>query len=174
MNEFKNLWSKDTDVNVIASWLVGMSDGGTYPINDRFLWRIKADVKFDDIEEKWDEAIGPCLYLSVDDATLFPTAKRVCDNLYALIEDVNAHPEKYVSRPKRTSDEILRDLIPAVREYNEARDEEWDMAEDAGAQWNWTDEREEEHDALLERIAALRTKIRDLIAEATGDSSVSF
>lgn len=176
MNEFKNLWSKDTDVNVIASWLVGMSDGATYPITDRFFWRISiaSGVSFEDIEEKWDKAIGPCMYFSVDDEKLFPTARVICDNLYALIEDVNAHPEKYVSRPKRTSDEILKDLVPALIEYNAARDSEWELAEDAGSQWNWTYEREAEHQSLLSKIYALRTRIRDLIVEATGDSSVSF
>lgn len=75
---------------------------------------------------------------------------------------------------KRTDREILDDLVAAVCVYDSLRDDEWDFQDKHRNLDFWSDEEYDEHDELLDKIAASRRKVRDLIVEATGDCNISF
>ena len=69
-----NVFSEDSDINVIKSWLIGSTDGQTYSLSDRFLPRIKGhEFQFDCIDGEWND-------------------------INKFIDDVNANPEKYFGR----------------------------------------------------------------------------
>ena len=97
--EVENIFTDDTDINIVKSWLCGASSGATWPILDRFLPRIEfKDWSFDEIEVDVDDIIGPCLYLKVDDPDLDSKAKRIVDRLDALIADINAEPSRFFEK----------------------------------------------------------------------------
>lgn len=98
MEEIANLWSEDTDENIVKTWLLGMTDGQTYSINDRFLPRVKTELlcgNFDCIEGEWDEIIGPCEYFKIDDPRLEDRAREIVEGLNGFIDRINANPERY-------------------------------------------------------------------------------
>lgn len=95
-----NLWSEDSDFNVVQTWLVGGTGGQTYSILDRFLPRIKIDEEkydydFGDIETEVDEIIGYKHDYKLDDPDLIPRTWAIVDGLNAFVGEVNAHPEKF-------------------------------------------------------------------------------
>lgn len=101
-NDIVNLWSEDTDLNVVKTWLVGGTDGQTYSITDRFLPRIKIDEEvyeydYCDIEGAVDEIIGYKHDYKLDDPELEVRAKEIVDGMVKLVESINAHPENYFS-----------------------------------------------------------------------------
>lgn len=97
-----NIFTEDTDINIIKSWLVGCSDGQTYPINDRFLKRINGlDMNFDCIEEAWDNIIGWKYDYKVDDPKLSEVANDILKNINEFIENVNKDPQKYFGAKKK-------------------------------------------------------------------------
>ena len=91
-----NIFSEDTDINIIKSWLIGCSDGQTYPINDRFLPRIKGlEFNFERIEEQWNNIIGYKCDYKIDDPNLEKVASDMLKNINEFIENVNKDPQKY-------------------------------------------------------------------------------
>ena len=94
--ERANIFTEDTDLNIIKSWLVGCSDGQTYPINDRFLPRINGlEFNFERIEEEWDNIIGWKNDYNIDDPNLEKVASDMLKNINEFIEKVNKDPQKY-------------------------------------------------------------------------------
>lgn len=97
-----NIFSEDTDINIIKSWLIGCSDGQTYPINDRFLPRIKClKFNFDRIEEQWDNIIGFKTDYKIDDPNLDKVANDILKNINEFIKKVNRDPKKYFGDGKK-------------------------------------------------------------------------
>jgi hypothetical protein len=97
-DEIANLWSEDTDENIVKSWLVGITDGQTWSINEHFLEKIttpKLAMNFDCIEEKWDDIIGYKHDWKLDEEGLDDEVKRIVRELNELIADINANPDKY-------------------------------------------------------------------------------
>lgn len=91
-----NIFAEDTDINIIKSWLIGCSNGQTYPINDRFLPRIKnPGFNFDRIEEQWDNIIGFKNDYKIDDPNLEKVANDILKNINEFIDNVNKDPQKY-------------------------------------------------------------------------------
>ena len=75
---------------------------------------------------------------------------------------------------KRTDTEILKDLVEAVREYNSLRDDEWDFEDENGDRDFWDEGTNDTHKKLLSTIMESRSKVRNLIIEATGDETITF
>lgn len=75
---------------------------------------------------------------------------------------------------KRDPKAILADLAAAVMEYNALRDDEWDFQDENGSPDFWDDEISDKHEELINEILASRTKVRNLLVEATGDETISF
>ena len=97
-----NIFTEDTDINIIKSWLIGCSDGQTYPINDRFLPRLKGlNFNFEQIEEQWDNIIGYKYDYKIDDPNLEKVANDILKNLNEFIENVNKDPQKYLGDVKK-------------------------------------------------------------------------
>ena len=97
-----NIFSEDTDINIIKSWLVGCSDGQTYPICDRFLPRIKAlNMDFANIEGAWDDIIGWKYDYKIDDPKLNDVANDILKNINEFIDTVNKDPQKYLDSKKK-------------------------------------------------------------------------
>ena len=97
-----NIFSEDTDINIIKSWLIGCSDGQTYPINDRFLPRIKClKFNFDRIEEQWDNIIGFKTDYKIDDPNLDKVANDILKNINEFIDNMNKDPQKYFGDGKK-------------------------------------------------------------------------
>jgi hypothetical protein len=93
-----NLWSEDTDENIVKSWLVGITDGQTWNINEHFLKKIttpELEMNFDCIEAKWDDIIGYKHDWKLDEEGLNDEVKRIVNELNELIADINANPNKY-------------------------------------------------------------------------------
>lgn len=115
MNEITNLWKEDTDENIVKSWLVGLTDGQTYSINNHFLPRITTPLfcgNFDSIEGEWDDIIGPCIRCHIDDDILEPRAKEIVNGLNGFIDRINANPSHYFretvkTEPVKTEKEII-------------------------------------------------------------------
>ena len=99
-----NIFTEDTDLNIVKSWLCGSTDGQTYSVNDRFLPRIKIpeglEWDFCGIETEWDEIIGLKHDYKVDDPELEKKAEETLANIYAFIKKVNAEPQKYFNEVK--------------------------------------------------------------------------
>lgn len=99
--EIENLWSEDTDENIVRTWLTGTTDGQTYPINNRFLTKLTGKAKemeaynFHFIEGEWDDIIGPCDHLKLDDPVIEKRTKEIVEGLNNFIGRINANPEKY-------------------------------------------------------------------------------
>lgn len=97
-----NIFTEDTDINIIKSWLVCSTDGQTYSINDRFLPRIKElEFNSDCIEEAWDNIIGWKHDYKVDDPKLSEVANCILKNINEFIETVNKDPQKYFGGGKK-------------------------------------------------------------------------
>ena len=75
---------------------------------------------------------------------------------------------------KRSDTEILKDLVEAVREYNSLRDDELDFEEENGDRNFWDEGTNDTHEELLKTISESRSKVRNLLVEATGDETISF
>jgi len=109
MNKYNLFTTTDDPVtdklNIIKSWLCGCSDGETYPILQKV-----ADIDFKRVdlehfdgstfsmEEQLNDIIGYDYNHSIDDPELDGIAKRMLDEIDALMEDIYAHPEKYMDR----------------------------------------------------------------------------
>ena len=94
-----NLFTEDTDLNIVKSWLCNATDGQTYPF-DRFAVRIKAPqakFRFAEIEGLWSEIIGYEHDYKVDDPALEETAEALLKRLNEFVEEVNANPDKFFS-----------------------------------------------------------------------------
>ena len=92
-----NIFTEDTDLNIIKSWLCNATEGQTYPF-DRFRKRLKfpqAEFRFDEIEGLWNEKIGNKHDYKVDDPAMEDEAKALLKRLNEFIDDVNANPDKY-------------------------------------------------------------------------------
>ena len=92
-----NIFTEDTDLNIVKSWLCNATDGQTYPF-DRFAKRItcpQAGFRFDEIEGLWDDIIGYKHDYKVDDPALEGEAEALLKRLNEFIDDVNANPDKY-------------------------------------------------------------------------------
>ena len=97
-----NIFAEDTDINIIKSWLIGCSDGQTYPINDRFLPRIKGlEFNFERIEEQWNNIIGYKYDYKIDDPNLEKVANDMLKNINEFIDNVNKDPQKYFGDGKK-------------------------------------------------------------------------
>jgi hypothetical protein len=72
---------------------------------------------------------------------------------------------------KRTAEEILKDLVKNVMEYNSLRDEEMDWE---GMPEDWDEEIAEAYDTLVGDILKKRRKIERILREATGDKKLEF
>ena len=97
-----NIFTEDTDINIIKSWLIGCSDGQTYPINDRFLPRIKRlEFNFERIEEQWDNIIGYKCDYKIDDPNVEKVANDILNNINEFIENVNKDPKKFLGDGKK-------------------------------------------------------------------------
>ena len=96
-----NIFTEDTDLNIIKSWLCNATDGRTYSICDRFLPRIKIPEElewdFCDIEIEWDEIIGWKHDYKGDDPEMEKRAEEMLANINSFIEKVNANPQEYFS-----------------------------------------------------------------------------
>lgn len=108
--EIENLWGEDTDLNIVKTWLLNGTFGGTHTVVDRFLPKIKVDeTKYDydycSIEMPIDEIIGYKHDYKLDDPELEVRAKEIVDGMVKLVEDINAHPENYFSLTRK---ELLR------------------------------------------------------------------
>lgn len=78
-------------------------------------------------------------------------------------------------KPARTDTEILKELMDVLMEYNSDRDAEWDFVDEHGLDESaWNEENVEEHQQILDDIQRNRTRIRDIIREATGDATIEF
>ena len=75
---------------------------------------------------------------------------------------------------KRSDTEILKDLVEAIREYNSLRDDELDFEEENGDRNFWDEGTNDTHEELLKTIWESRSKVRNLLVEATGDKNISF
>ena len=96
-----NIFTENTDINIIKSWLIGCSDGQIYPINDRFLPRIRG-IEFNDrIEEQWDNIMGSKYDYKIDDPNLAKVANDILNNINRFIENVNKDPKKYFGDCKK-------------------------------------------------------------------------
>lgn len=111
-----NMWGMgatelEDDINIIKTWLVGGSEGQTYPINERFLARLKYDNKkygwfdFGSIEEKWDSIIGYKYDYKLNDPNLETTAIKIRKELMEFIEDMNNNPDSYFKKNVTKTDD---------------------------------------------------------------------
>ena len=75
---------------------------------------------------------------------------------------------------KRTDSEILKDLVEAIVEYNSLRDDEWDFVEENGDGEFWDKDTNDAHIKLLNTILTAKTKVRNLLIEATNNNNISF
>lgn len=102
-NEVYNIFKEETDENIVRCWLMGLTQGATYPINDRFLAKVttpRLNGNFEFIEAEWDEIIGACPYSKIDDPTLESNVKRIVDGLNGFIEKINNNPDEYFGATK--------------------------------------------------------------------------
>lgn len=96
-----NIFSEDSDINVIKSWLVGSTLGQTYSLSDRFLPRIKSpevDINFSDAE--WNDIIGYKYDYKIGDPELEKEANRMLNDINDFIDRINSNPEKYSNNEK--------------------------------------------------------------------------
>lgn len=96
-----NLFTEDTDLNIVKSWLCNATDGQKYPF-ERLAARItvpqvRVGNRFDEIERLWDARIGGKHDYKVDDPVLEETAKALLRRLNEFVEEVNANPDKFFS-----------------------------------------------------------------------------
>ena len=90
-----NIFTENTDINIIKSWLIGCYNGQTDPINDRFILRIKCSwFNFDRIEEQLNNIIGYKCDYKIDDPNLEKVANDILNNINEFIENVNKDPKK--------------------------------------------------------------------------------
>ena len=94
--EIVNLWNENTDLNIVKTWLLGTTDGQTYPIIDRWAPKFHTPgfLCLDGLAE-FDDIIGYKYDWKLDDPNLDAEAERIVRELDAFIEKVNAHPELY-------------------------------------------------------------------------------
>lgn len=104
--DIANIFTEDSDLNIIKSWLCNSTDGQTYSISDRFLPRIKVpdDLVWDfiNIETEWDEIIGWKHDYKVDDPAMEKAAEAMLARIQDFIQKVNAAPEAYFNPFKPT------------------------------------------------------------------------
>lgn len=122
-----NIFTEDTDLNIIKSWLVGSTDGQTDSINERFLPRINGlYLNFDCIEDAWlDNILGWKYDYKVDDPKLSEVANDILKNINEFIENVNKDPQKYFGGEKK----MYRVRMSAV--VDNVIEGEFDSEEDA-------------------------------------------
>lgn len=108
MRNITNFWREDTDENIVRSWLLGGTDGQTYPLNDRFLPRIHVPdsvvYDFGDIESEWDDIIGWKYDYKIDDPELEAKTNEIVKKLNLFIANINEHPADY-----------FNEIVPEVR-----------------------------------------------------------
>lgn len=92
---------------------------------------------------------------------------------YAIILAYSKNKERKVM-DKRTDSEILKDLVEAVIEYDNLRDEEWQFDEANGDRDFWDEGTNDTHEELLRTIFTAKTKVRNLLIEATNNNNISF
>ena len=128
-----NIFSEDTDINIIKSWLVGCSDGQTYPIIDRFLPRIKSlNMDFDNIEEAWDDIIGWKYDYKIDDPKLNDVANDILKNINEFIDTVNKDPQKYLGSKKKYRVRISAVVDNVIEGYFDSKEEAENFAMSRG------------------------------------------
>jgi hypothetical protein len=81
------------------------------------------------------------------------------------LRKVNKPCKKKGRNPKK----ILSEMSDEIVRYSTLRDVEWDFEEFHGNRDMWDDETCKEHDELLEEIQASRSRLTELVREATGD-----
>lgn len=109
-DDIENLWSEDSAVNVVKTWLVGGTSGQTYTVTILFLPKLKVDetkyvVDYCDIEPQIDEIIGYKHDYKLDDPELPVRAQEIISGLEEFIQKVNANPERYF---RQTRTEVAR------------------------------------------------------------------
>jgi hypothetical protein len=113
--EIEKLWGEDTDLNVVKTWLLNGTFGGTHTVVDRFLSKLKVDeTKYDydycDIEMPIDEIIGYKHDYKLDDPELEVRAKEIVDGLTKFVREVNANPGKYFSPARQAADQCPEEI----------------------------------------------------------------
>lgn len=101
--DIRNIFTEDTDLNIVKSWLCGSTDGQTYSLGERFLPRLtdpRAENHTDCIEGKWDEVIGYWHFFKVDDPALQTAAEDMLKRIEDFIAEVNADPDKFFPKPE--------------------------------------------------------------------------
>lgn len=105
---------------------------------------------------------------------------RACSLGVRELEDVLEAAKRRESKgnakkTSRTSREMLRDLVKAVKELEDMRDAEWGFADERGHDSAfWTDKDERQHQWILDSIQACREEVQALAREATGDSKLEI
>lgn len=92
-----NIFTEDTDLNIVKSWLCNATGGQTYPFKT-FLKRIMcplARTRFNEIEDQWNDLFVHQHCYKVDDPNLDRVAADMLNRIKGFIEDVDANPQKY-------------------------------------------------------------------------------
>lgn len=101
--DIRNIFTEDSDLNIVKSWLCGSTDGQTYSLGERFLPRLtdpRAENHTDCIEGKWDEVIGYWHFYKVDDPALQTAAEDMLKRIEDFIAEVNTDPDKFFPKPE--------------------------------------------------------------------------
>jgi hypothetical protein len=104
--DVKNLWKPTGDawqdkVNIAKSWLVGASQGQTWPLDELLdidvdrLWEIGYDYDFGGIEQQFDDIVGYKHDYDIDDPELDEKAQAIVAGLEDLSNDAMKNPEQY-------------------------------------------------------------------------------
>ena len=104
--DVKNLWEPTGDeykdkVNIAKSWLMGASQGQTWPLDDLLdidvdrLQEIGFLYDYGGIESQFDEIVGYKHDYDPEDPELDRKAVEIVDGLEELSEDAMRNPEKY-------------------------------------------------------------------------------
>ena len=70
--------------------------------------------------------------------------------------------------------EVMERFVPALLEYNNLRDEEWDFEDAHGPRDLWDVDVCEKHDRLLADIIERRKEVQNLLRVITGNPNLVF
>lgn len=109
MDDVINMFTEDSEINYLKTWLCGGSGGQTYPIHDK-IFDINVDeimrrgfaYDFCDIEMQFDNALGFKHDYKVDDKELDSVANDILNRLHSLSKDINENPSKYFKHIEAT------------------------------------------------------------------------
>ena len=76
---------------------------------------------------------------------------------------------------KRPAQEVLHDLVKAIKGLELERDMEWNFVDNHGYDSVfWSDDENEEHSEILDAIQSYRNEVQRLAREATGDDKLEI